>query len=336
MIDADTARLLRCPRTGAALALDTDPARCAQINDAIAAGRLMPASGEAPAGVVEALLCSEDGAVCYPIVEGMSCLLPDAALVDAAGRVAAPASSTAEGRAIQRRQMEAYSQVYERWTGGEGGITRALQRELEQRYRERFAGATVLDVGNGGTTPKQQLGAELAASVDRFIALDLSPDMLMRSGDFGNLIQGDAFALPFQTDSVDIVMVNNTIHHFGRRRGEDGDAKVRAFLDEALRVSRRGVVGVELLVPWLAQGVEKTLLQAIGFAPTFVYSAPFYQRCFKQGGYAIDDFGVKKMRQLTSPWKVVPPVLDITWLRVPTFMIPYSFLFFALDKQPGS
>lgn len=305
------------------------------MNRKLAGGGLALASGEIPERPVEALLRTSGGGPVYPVIDGVGHLLAESAVVTArtlsSDPPAAPRRPAAES-AIQRRQMENYSRVYERWTGGERGITRALQRGLNERYRELFDGAVVLDVGNGGTPPHKQLGPELAARVARFIAADKSLDMLLRSGPFGDLLLADAFALPFATDSVDIVMVNNTIHHFGLRRDEDPAVKIRGFLAEALRVARRGVVGVELLVPSAAQAVERLLLKPAGFLPTFVYSAPFYGKTFREEGLRVTDFGVRKLRQLTSPWRMIPPVLDFTWLRVPTFLVPYSFLFFSIEK----
>lgn len=336
MLDANLTALFQCPATGRPLTLDRDAAAVEEVNAGLAAGRLTLASGETPEQPVEGLLrVGGDGPV-YPVIDDVAYLLAENAVVSAressSGSPPSGRRSQAE-RDIQRRQMESYSRVYERWTGGEKGITRALQRGLHERYRNLFAGAVVLDVGNGGTPPEKQLGPELAGTVERFIAADKSLDMLLRSGPFGDLLLADAFALPFATDAVDVVMVNNTIHHFGLRRGEDPAAKIRGFLAEALRVARRGVVGVELLVPPVAQSLERLLLKPAGFLPTFVYSASFYDKTFGEAGLRVTDFGVRKLRQLTSPWRMIPPVLDFTWLRVPTFLVPYSFLFFSIDKQ---
>ncbi|MGH8506694.1 MAG: hypothetical protein ACRETM_12140, partial [Stenotrophobium sp.] len=86
------------------------------------------------------------------------------------------------------------------------------------------------------------------------------------------------------------------------------------------------------LVPAAGEVAEKLLLGAAGFMPTFVYSAGFYEKTFRELGLQVTDFKVMTLNQLTSPWKVIPPVLDFTWLRVPTFMVPYSFLFFSIEK----
>lgn len=331
MIDEALVPLLRCPKTGQPMRLDRDAATLRQLNADIAQGRVGFASGRAVDGNVQALLRSVDGSALYPVVDDVACLLGDSRIVPAStGQTLA--SQSAREREIQREQMAKYSQVYERWTGGEDGPTRAIQKVLDARYRQIFTGASVLDVGNGGTPADVQLGREVAAVIERFIALDLSSHMLRRSGPFDNQILGDAFELPFEDDAVDIVTVNNTIHHFGRRRGDDPEARVGAFLTEAMRVARRGVVGVELLVPPLAQFVESQLLRLAGFMPTFVYSAPFYERAFRKIDGHVADFHVLRLGQLISPWKIFPPVFDFTWLRVPAFMVPYSFLFFSIEK----
>ena len=327
--------MLQCPRTGQPLDLDLDVDRLREINAQISSGDLALASREAITGQVQALLSNRDGDNCYPVADGMSYLLADNHLTPATGEAVARPASAVE-TAIQREQMAKYSQVYERWTGGENGITRATQKVLNQRYGKLFQDATVMDIGNGGTPAEVQLGSEIAAVIKRFIAADKSPDMLRRSGAFSDLLLADAFQLPFQDDSVDIVTVNNTIHHFGRRRGDNPQQTIQDFFSEALRVARKGVIGVELLVPTLGQWAETALLNAIGYMPTFVYSADFYRHSLQHIGGTVTDFEVRSLGQLTNPLRIIPPVLDYTWLRVPTFCIPYSFLFFSIEKTPGS
>jgi SAM-dependent methyltransferase len=279
---------------------------------------------------VQALLVTADGAVSYPVANGVIHLLEGSRLI--AGDGSAPGIAKNKGAEIQHQQMASYSEVYEYWTNGEGGPTRAIQQVLNARYGALLAGASVLDIGNGGVPPEAQLGPEIAGKLKRFIAADLSPHMLRRSGCFGDLLLADAFRIPLQDEAVDYVTVNNTIHHFGRHRGEDSQQKLGAFFAEALRVSRRGVIGVELLVPSIGLWAEQMLVGLTGFMPTYVYSANFYRQTLPKMGGAVADFEVRSLNQLTSPWRIIPPVLDYTWFRVPTFMIPYSFLFFRIEK----
>jgi ubiquinone/menaquinone biosynthesis C-methylase UbiE len=331
MIDESLVPLLRCPTSRQPMQLDRDAGELGRLNTDIAQGRVGFASGQAVDGTVQAILRAADGSAIYPVVDDVACLLGETRIVPASN--SQPLVSTpAREREVQHQQMAKYSEVYERWTGGEDGITRALQKVLDARYRSMFAGASVLDVGNGGTPAEVQLGREIAGVIDRFIALDRSSHMLRRSGSFGNQILGDAFELPFEDGAVDIVMVNNTIHHFGRRAGDDPTARLGSFLNEAMRVARKGVVGVELLVPPLGEFVESQLLRMAGFMPTYVYSAPFYRRAFTQIDGRVTDFKALRLGQLISPWKIFPPVLDFTWMRVPAFLVPYSFLFFSIEK----
>lgn len=322
--------MLRCPLTGQPLALVDDAQTLGQLREQWANGGLQTGGGETLAGPLQAVLTNADETARYPVADGIVHLLKGSRLVKGDG--AANVATKQTGAAIQHQQMADYSQVYERWTGGEDGITRATQTVLNNRYGRLLDGATVLDVGNGGTPPQVQLGPEIAGRLKRFIAADLSPHMLYRSGPFGELMLADAFHLPLQTNAVDYVTVNNTLHHFGRYRGEDSRAKLKAFFAEALRVARKGVLGVELLVPGWGLLAERMLVSVAGFMPTYVYSAGFYRQLLPQVNGNLTDFEVRSLGQLTSPWKIIPPVLDYTWLRVPTFMIPYSFLFFSIEK----
>ncbi|MGH8505179.1 MAG: class I SAM-dependent methyltransferase, partial [Stenotrophobium sp.] len=258
MMDAGLVELLRCPRTGQALTLDRDASSLSALNEQVADGRLGLASGELLDRPLEAVLRSADQTTRYPVAAGIAYLLAESALVVPTG--ATQSTGTVSDAEIQRQQMAKYSEIYEDWTGGEDGVARAIQKVLHGRYGQLLAGATVLDVGNGGTPAQAQYGAEIAQTLKHFIAADKSSHMLRRSGPFGDLVLADAFGLPFKDAAVDFVTVNNTIHHFGRRRGQAPLEKMRSFFDEALRVAQRGVVGVELLVPAAGEVAEKLLL----------------------------------------------------------------------------
>lgn len=329
-IDASLVSMLQCPHTGQPLRLVEDAKALAQINRQLNEGQLRPADGSELPLPVQAVLQTADGASLYPLAGGVVHLLRGNRLVP--GSAAGGAAARSQAAQIQHQQMADYSQVYERWTGGEDGPTLAIQKVLNQRYADRLAAATVLDIGNGGVPPEAQLSPEIASKLTRFIAADLSPHMLCRSGHFAEMLLADAFQLPLQDNAVDYVTVNNTIHHFGRHRGEDSAQKLKGFFSEALRVARKGVIGVELLVPPLGLLAERMLVNVTGFMPTYVYSAGFYQQLLPTLDANLTDFEVYSLNRLTSPWKIIPPVLDYTWLRVPTFMIPYSFVFFCVEK----
>lgn len=331
VVPSGLAERLQCPSTGQPLQVVADDQELKRLQQQITEGQLQMAGGQPLPGPLQAVLANADGSATYPVAGGMMHLLPSSRLVPGDGSV--PEAIRDKGEDIQRKQMANYSQVYERWTGGEDGITRATQKVLNSRYGGLLDGATVLDVGNGGTPPEVQLGPEIAGNLERFIAADLSPDMLNRSGQFGDLLLADAFQIPLRSGAVEYVTVNNTLHHFGRHRGENSRDKLSGFFDEALRVARKGVLGVELLVPSWGLLAERLLVNAVGFMPTYVYSAGFYRKLLPAMDRDLTDFEVRSLGQLTSPWRIIPPVLDYTWLRVPTFMIPYSFLFFSIENN---
>lgn len=329
-ISSSLVSMLRCPLTGQAVERVEGRQALARLREQWDSGQLQTAGGETLGGALQGALVNAGGTATFPIADGIVHLLKSSRLVEVDER--APIGTRPKGAVIQQQQMADYSQVYEDWTAGEQGPTHAIQKVLHARYGARLEGATVLDVGNGGVPPEAQLGPEIAGGLKRFIAADLSPHMLGRSGPFAELLLADAFHVPLCDGAVDYVTVNNTLHHFGRYRGEDSDQKLKAFFAEALRVARRGIIGAELLVPSWGLLAERMLVSLTGFMPTYVYSAGFYRKLLPAVGGNLADFEVRSLGQLTSPWRVIPPVLDYTWLRVPTFMIPYSFLFFCIEK----
>lgn len=329
VIDDSLIPLLQCPWSRRSLVLDDDAEEIRRLNDDLAHGRLVLSSGERLAGSVEAVLRTADAEFRYPVIEGIPFLLKESVLRKSeAGEK--PKEKTLALTDSQRQLMEKFSRLYHRWYGE---VTASLQQVLQERYYPRFEGGVVLDVGNGGTAPDVQLGAETARKVDRFIALDNSSAMLTRSGIFGNQILGDCMEIPLASDSVDYVLANNTLHHFGLGKGQDPMEKIGAFFREALRVSRKGLIINELVIPKVAELVERVILQAVGFMPVFVFSESFYRQTFQRLELNVAEYETKSLMDLISPFTVIPPILEYHWLRVPALVIPYSFAFFVIEKK---
>ena len=331
MNSPDLISLLECPGTRRPLVLNEEEAVIQGINEQISSGRLVHSSGERPSRPVDAILRAAGEGPTYPIVDGVLFLLEELALVASDERKihAKPSSAMVE---LQGHQMEKYSRLYEDSTGGEDGIIRALQKQLHDRFHALLSGASVLDVGNGGTPPHVQLGHELSDSLSQFIALDRSFHMLTRSQFNGHKILGDAHRLPFKSDSVDFVMINNALHHFGLERSENALEKMESFMTEALRVCRKGVIGVDPVVPGIVEMVEHLVVKCWGFLPTLVYSENFFRRSFKEQRLKVINFESEKLRNLISPLKIIPPIIDLQWFKLPVFLVPMSFLFFAVEK----
>ena len=238
---------------------------------------------------------------------------------------------------LQRDQWKAFSARYEKWTGGPDGVITKVQEEFHRRNAALFSdisnGAVVLDVGNGGATVNEQLGQEIASSVKTFYALDSSYLMLTRNGIREGQILGDATNIPFSDKSVDYVIINNTLHHFGRHVDSDPSKKMKEFFDEAFRVSRNGILGVEMIVPHIAQRVETLVLKFLKFMPTFVYSERFYADLIADLEIEVEEFESILQGDLMSPFKFGPPIMDLPFIQLPAFLMPYYFLFYRLSPK---
>jgi uncharacterized protein YbaR (Trm112 family) len=79
MIDKQLLDILACPETREPLHL-ADDALLAELNGAIAAGRIVNKAGEAVEAPLEAGLLRQDRLVLYPIVDDIPVLLPNAAI----------------------------------------------------------------------------------------------------------------------------------------------------------------------------------------------------------------------------------------------------------------
>lgn len=325
---------LCCPLTGSDLQLLDSDEEVLAINTALESGDLTLVAGKISGEKIDAVLTSPDGQYQYPIIGGIPCLLNDFRIVketdnDPTKKVSIRMS------ALQREQWVEISKHYEKWVCEEDGINTRVQEEFQRRNSERLSakGTVVLDIGNGGATANQQLGPEIASSVKTFYALDSSYPMLTRNGINGNQILGDATKIPFSDKSVDYVLINNTLHHFGRHIDSDPLKKMKEFFTEAFRVSRNGIIGVEFIVPHLGQQAEAFVLKFLKYMPTFVYSERFYLDLIQELEVEVLEFDSILHRKLISPFKFGPPIMDLPLIQLPAFMMPYSYLFYRLRPK---
>lgn len=280
---------------------------------------------------LDGLLATADMVHTYPLIGQVAFLMADYRLVWT--DVAIPPDSREQRRAeIQRHQMTVFSRIHDRWYKG---ITEAQQTVLRERFYGRCRGCSVLDLGNGGLSAGVQMGEDIAASLESFMAMDTSYDMITRNGFFDTQVLGDARKIPLREGAVDYILVNGLLHHFGRSRGHDGGAALRAFFEQAMKICRRGIIAMELLIPAVAELAENILVNLIGLMPTYVYSEKTLLREIRLAGYEPQDVVCRRIGQLIPPYTVLPPILDFEWLRVPVAVVPYSFLFFAIDKDSG-
>lgn len=226
------------------------------------------------------------------------------------------------------RQMEALSKNLEDWYGASNA---ALQKIAIEEYYRDFAGSVILDVGNGGLTAEQQLGGELSRKVARFIGADKSHDMLYRHGDHEKILC-DAAEIPLADNSVDYCLLNNVIHHFGFRREEGFGTVASKALRECLRVSRRGLIIVEMTVPAWVQQVERAVVGATGGMATFVFNAETLRGLLQASGpVEVKKFRGVRLGELVGNWTPYRAMITVP-LKVPAGLIPYTYVFCEVRK----
>ena len=144
---------------------------------------------------------------------------------------------------VMRRSMEDVERA-NRYFGGR----RAAMAELVTILRSIPVRATMLDVGTGrgdipaaARTAARELGVRLTT-----IGIDMSEPMASVSH-AGNdsTTRGDALALPFRDQSIDIVLASQLLHHFP-------SAEASAVVREMNRVARIAVVISDLRRSMLA------------------------------------------------------------------------------------
>ncbi len=131
------------------------------------------------------------------------------------------------------------------WLGGARVACNGVFDLLEKRG---LNGATILDVGTGSADIPQRLveqGRKRGYDL-KILALDLSERHLQIAKEYVGgireieLVQGDAFALPLENNSVDIVVSSLFLHHFRA-------PQIIQILNEWQRVARLGWVANDLI-----------------------------------------------------------------------------------------
>jgi ubiquinone/menaquinone biosynthesis C-methylase UbiE len=226
------------------------------------------------------------------------------------------------------RQMETLSKNLDEWYGASNA---ALQKIAIQEYYGDFAGSVILDVGNGGLSAEQQLGAELSKKVAKFIGADKSFDMLHRHGDHEKILC-DAAAIPLADNSVDYCLLNNVIHHFGFSRADGfGDTASRA-LRECLRVARRGIIIVEMTIPLWVQQLERAVVGLTGGMATFVFNGETLRGLLAaSGAVEIKKFKGVRLGELVGNWTLYRGMITVP-IMVPAGLIPYTYVFCEVRK----
>jgi ubiquinone/menaquinone biosynthesis C-methylase UbiE len=120
-----------------------------------------------------------------------------------------------------------------------GGVT-ATATMLTKVRRNTTGQVSLLDVAAGDSTVVESAAKRAGVDV-RITRLDRSPRHLSSRS---NSVAGDALAIPFQSDSFDLVHSCLFLHHLT-------DEQVVQFLTEALRVARTAVLINDLRRSWI-------------------------------------------------------------------------------------
>lgn len=118
------------------------------------------------------------------------------------------------------------------------GGRRAALAELRPALQEMPGRGDILDIGTGlGDIPIAARESARSMGITlRTIGIDTSPPLVaLQRGWMDAVVRGDALALPFANNSVDIVMASQVLHHFETDPAID-------FVREMNRVARKRVV----------------------------------------------------------------------------------------------
>jgi len=322
-----------CPNSKEALELVKDENTIIEYTEGLKIGKLCLQSTPLPRGEITGFLKNVSGQYIYPVINKIPILIPQSNIVNA--KLSSIQNSlyrnnpgNAQEKSFQA-QMEAYSKTdLSYWED----LHKAIQKIQLSNYYSRCIGKNILDVGNGGVSLEDQMGKEMASKLGYFISVDKSYSMLNNSKEKQICVLGDGFTLPFADNVFDYVICNGVIHHLGKKRGQSQEENIKKFFSECLRVSRKGIIFSDFFIPKFAEWMENLIVKIFGYMATFVYSKSSLLKIFKSLGYQTNDMKFKPITTLISPLKILAPIISLEWLRVPTFIVPYTFVFGMILK----
>ncbi len=129
------------------------------------------------------------------------------------------------------------------------GNLRTIRREFRRFVREDIRGSssiTVVDVGSGSGDIPIAIREMVSDRTIQVMALDRDPTAVASARRQSlNVVQGDALALPFADQAIDLVLAVKFVHHF---HGPSLDR----LLAEMVRIARHRVVILDIRRHWLA------------------------------------------------------------------------------------
>jgi len=322
-----------CPNSKEILELVKDETKIAEYTEGLKRGKFCLQSAFLPRGEITGFLQNISGQYIYPVINKIPMLTPQSNIVNAK-----PSSTQnylhqnniddAQEKSFQA-QMEVYSKTdISYWED----LHRAIQKVQIRNSYSRCIGKNILDVGNGGVSLEDQMGKEIASKVGSFISVDKSYYMLNNSKEKQTCVLGDGCTLPFADNTFDYVLCNGVIHHLGKKRGLSEEENIKKFFSECLRVSRNGIIFSDFFIPKFAEWIENLIVTVFGYMATFVYSKSSLLKIFKKLGYQTKEMKFKPIATLIPPLKILAPMISLKWLRVPAFIVPYTFVFGVILK----
>lgn len=160
------------------------------------------------------------------------------------------------------------------WTNRRLGGRRSLLGAVEPLLSPG-AELSILDVGTGGADlPRAvvELARRRGADV-RIVAVDREPRTVAFAGekiadlDEVRVLRADAFHLPFEAGSFDLVTASLFLHHFD-------EVQAALLLQEFARVARRAVIVNDLRRHWVPWAFIQLVSRLTGKDPMYVHDAP--------------------------------------------------------------
>lgn len=219
-----------------------------------------------------------------------------------------------------------------------GKVRAARQEILQQKYYHDLIGDgdTVLDIGNGGHTPEELVGDEIARRMSFFVGSDNSVGMINRKPTSFPRLVADGRTLPFGQGAFDFVLINGVLHHLGFSQMETHPTRCKQLLSEALRISRKGVIIYEPVLWNICEHLERLLFPLLGKFPLYMLSKSSFSGLLQEMGVKTAREDILTLSQLTHPFYWYPLVMNPSWFKLPAFISPIDHYFLYLESTSGA
>jgi SAM-dependent methyltransferase len=229
-----------------------------------------------------------------------------------------------------------FDTIAEDYMDRSGGMWPAIRKYINSDFFVDGGVRKILDVANGGIRPDEIFFQERVKQLEIFIGNDINFKMLTRNN-YNYQVNSDVLNLAFKAKSFDTVLVFSCIHHLTLGEYKDRIDRLKFFLGNLKELTEQDgcIYIVEATLPLFFERLEKFIYFPLYKTIFRKKKIPIYFYYYNELKMFLDELfecefiGYKSTAELLGGrWKLFPFCLSLKWLKIPSFLYPYKYLFY--------